>query len=320
MWEEIIDKEPLNILAIKFAHEGYLRMGMLSEMLALTSKVLKHWKPVMPFYGQILNLHSYSLCESGRTEEAEEIAKQSQELDGTSLRAIHSLAYVNYRRNEYAQGIQLLNSTKSLWIDSDRLSSHYLWHLALFYIKRKDFTAAMDVWDTEIKARALAAKPDYISPLLDAASILMRLSMHGLSLQQRWRDLWRVFSRHLKDHVWVMNDLHVLMTAMGTNESSLVRSFKDSIQIYIQTGKGTNHKVTKEVGLTLCEAMVCYGAANHERVVDLTYPIRGQIHRIGGTQAQRDLFHEILISSAGKSRMPSHQKLVRQLMEEKRVP
>ena len=46
--------------------------------------------------------------------------------------------------------------------------------------------------------------------------------------------MYRIFSRHLKDHVWVMNDLHILMAATGTNDSDLVRSFKDSIQVYIR--------------------------------------------------------------------------------------
>lgn len=74
--------------------------------------------------------------------------------------------------------------------------------------------------------------------------------------------------------------------------------------ILCRSGKGTNHQVTKEVGLTLCEVMVSYDAANHERVVDLLYPIRGQIYRIGGTQAQVIILNMAIAETADHIMVP----------------
>ena len=53
MWEDILHEQPLNILAVKFAHDGYVRLGMYTEMLAMTNRLLPYWKPIMPFYGSV---------------------------------------------------------------------------------------------------------------------------------------------------------------------------------------------------------------------------------------------------------------------------
>ena len=51
-------------------------------------------------------------------------------------------------------------------------------------------------------------------------------------------------------------------------------------------GQGTNHKVTKEVGLPLCEAFQAYNSGQFEAAVDLLAPLRYSIVTIGGSNAQ----------------------------------
>lgn len=59
-------------------------------------------------------------CKWGRTQSTDfsDFLLQSQDVDGTSLKAIHSLAHVYYMRHEYSKGIELLRSTSALWMVS----------------------------------------------------------------------------------------------------------------------------------------------------------------------------------------------------------
>lgn len=51
-------------------------------------------------------------------------------------------------------------------------------------------------------------------------------------------------------------------------------------------GSGTNHTVTKEVGFSLCEAIIAYDEGRVEDCCDILYPLRYQIVQIGGSNAQ----------------------------------
>jgi len=55
------------------------------------------------------------------------------------------------------------------------------------------------------------------------------------------------------------------------------------------------------VGLALGEAALAHRSGEFVRVLDLLLPVRAQIHRIGGSHAQRDLFAQLLIDAAVKA-------------------
>jgi hypothetical protein len=54
----------------------------------------------------------------------------------------------------------------------------------------------------------------------------------------------------------------------------------------------------REIGAALCEAMVAYRRGAFGRVVDLLLPRHDAIRRVGGSNAQRDLFEKMLILAA----------------------
>ena len=56
-----------------------------------------------------------------------------------------------------------------------------------------------------------------------------------------------------------------------------------------------------ELGLALGEAVRAHRRGDHARVVDLVWPARNALHRIGGSHAQRDFFVKLLIDAAGKA-------------------
>lgn len=48
---------------------------------------------------------------------------------------------------------------------------------------------------------------------------------------------------------------------------------------------------------TRAEGIAAYGAGDYESAVRLLEPIRGEVIRIGGSHAQRDVFEETLLKS-----------------------
>ena len=60
--------------------------------------------------------------------------------------------------------------------------------------------------------------------------------------------------------------------------------------------------MTSEVGLPACRAVVAWAEERYDDVVETLLPIRRITHRFGGSHAQRDALHRLLLESAIRSR------------------
>ena len=50
MWESILVEHPTDLLALKFAHDGYFFMGAQTQLRDSVARVLPFWKPHIPLY------------------------------------------------------------------------------------------------------------------------------------------------------------------------------------------------------------------------------------------------------------------------------
>jgi hypothetical protein len=73
-------------------------------------------------------------------------------------------------------------------------------------------------------------------------------------------------------------------------------------------------EVAASVGLALSSAMIAYANAEYDRAIELILPVRYDIQLVGGSHAQRDLFSQLLIDAAIKTKRLS---LARALLAER---
>ena len=60
----------------------------------------------------------------------------------------------------------------------------------------------------------------------------------------------------------------------------------DNHQHIFRSARGDNRDITEEVGQPICEAFVAYDKQEYSKAVDLIYPLRYKIWKIGGSHAQ----------------------------------
>ena len=58
------------------------------------------------------------------------------------------------------------------------------------------------------------------------------------------------------------------------------------MRLFSRSQTGTNHDITKEIGLSICEAFVAYDNEDYAKAVDILNPMRYKIWKIGGSNAQ----------------------------------
>uniref|UniRef100_A0A669ER49 Tetratricopeptide repeat protein 38 n=1 Tax=Oreochromis niloticus TaxID=8128 RepID=A0A669ER49_ORENI len=315
VWEDILLDHPTDMLALKFAHDTYFYMGAQMPMRDSVARVLPHWKPHMPLSSYLKGLYSFGLLETRFYDQAEKVAMEGLALTPDDAWSVHSVAHVCEMKAELDKGLKFMESREKDWEVSDMLASHNYWHWALYFIEKVKmimaFSDHLQLLQIHLKSSASGAMLD----IVDACSLLYRLEMDGVCVKERWQELLQVTRPHTDDHVTLFNDLHFLMVSLGAKESGTSRRLLEGLQEL--PGDNQQHQLAGTVGIPMCQAMLEYNQGNYSQAVELLYPLRYRMVDIGGSDAQRDLFNQLLIHAAMKSENKHHQKLGRCLLVER---
>lgn len=312
-WEDILADHPTDLLALKFAHDGYFYMGAQTQMRDSVASVLPHWKPHMPLSSYLKGLYSFGLLETRFYDRAEKEAMEGLALTPDDAWSVHSVAHVYEMKAEVDKGLEFMGRTEKDWQISDMLASHNYWHWALYFIEKGQYESALQIYDTQVLRRCKATGS--MLDTVDASSMLCRLEMEGVSVKDRWRELLQVTLPHTDDHVTLFNDLHFLMVSLGAKERGVSGRLLGGLQeLAKEPGDNHQHQLARTVGVPMCQALVEYDLGNYSQAVELLYPLRYRMVDIGGSDAQRDVFNQLLIHAAIKSEEKHHRKLGRCLL------
>ncbi|XP_072291638.1 tetratricopeptide repeat protein 38 [Eucyclogobius newberryi] len=315
-WEDILLDHPTDLLALKLAHDSYFYMGAQTHMRDSVARVLPHWKPHTPMSSYLKGLYAFGLLETHFYDQAEKVALEGLSLVPDDAWAVHAVAHVYEMKAEVDKGLKFMEHRESDWQISDMLASHNYWHWALYFIEKGEYEAALHIYDSQVFRRCKASGA--MLDLVDACSMLYRLEMEGVCVKERWRELFQVTQPHTDDHVTLFNDAHFLMVSLGVKDNGTSRRLLEGLQeLAREPGENQQHRAAKTVGIPLFQAMMEFNQGNYERSVELLYPLRYRIVDIGGSDAQRDLFNQLLIHAAIKSDNTRHQKLGRCLLVER---
>ena len=314
VWEEILIDYPNDILALKFAHDSYFYLGNSLMIRDSVGRILPHWKPSDPYYGYLKGMYAFGLEETNLFSLAEKNAREALSLNLTDCWATHALAHCYEMTGQTYAGIDFLSSTEKNWSQGVMLACHNYWHWALYHIENGDNESALGLYDQQVGLRMKSGMP---LDIVDAASLLKRIEFQGVNVGDRWEDVYEICRPHLDDHTTVFNDAHYLMSCLGAKKQNSVKLFLDSIDDYIQNYTGDNTDTNALVGLSLYKGLVAFNEERYDDVVELIYPIKYDLIKIGGSNAQRDVFQQLLLEASIKSKR--HLKLARALVNERKM-
>jgi tetratricopeptide (TPR) repeat protein len=310
IWEQILVDHPRDIWALRFAHDTYFYLGDSGNLRDSIARVLPEWSEADEFYGYLLGMHAFGLEEVGDFRNAEVSGRRAVERHPGDTWAIHAVAHVLEMEGRTIEGIGWYNDLKEHWTAATGLAVHQWWHLALYYIERGRLDEALALYDGALRATGSGM----ILDLVDASALLWRLKLSGVDVGERWKDLAPHWYTHIDDHVLVFNDVHIGLLAGIAGDREAQRKLDRSLESHIAANRGTNRDISAEVGRHLLRAIAAFSEGKFVETIDLMLPIRYQIRRIGGSNAQRDLFNQTLIAAAiGANRLP----LARALLAER---
>lgn len=292
--EECIREYPTDVLAVKMLHYTHFYTGDSVNLRNSVGRVWHAWegREDLPTYGYMLSMRAFGLEETGDYGKAESLGRAAASLNEADAWAVHTVAHVCEMEDRRQDGLSWLES-KGGYENWNNFRYHLAWHKAvmLFELRRHDDVLAL--YDDGL----FDPKSDEYLDLTNDISILARLELEGVDVGDRWAAMGDKAKGRVDDKLLAFVDAHFAL-ALGEVDAGAAADYVTSIDGYSDSEDDTYAQVAQIVGHDLCAALVAYKAKDFESCIDMLEPVRDHVKLIGGSNAQRDLFAQILIDAA----------------------
>ena len=286
----VLSEFPRDAVALQFAHSVDYVRGEVASLKTRIEAALPAWSPATPGYQAVLAMLAFGLEENGEYDRARDLALQALELEPLNVRAHHTVAHVLEMQGRSAEGASWMQARQAFWSVESPMATHQWWHFGLFRLGAGDFDGALAIYDERVAADLRAT-----SDLIDASALLWRLQLRGrevsgpgIDLSGRWRELAEQWAPHAADAYCAFSDMHAMMAFAGAGRSDLARTLL-AAQAKRILKRGTNSEMTRLVGLPASRALLAFGRGQYAAAEGLLAKLPPIAHRIGGSQAQRDV-------------------------------
>ena len=292
-FEAILAEHPRDIVALKLAHYLHFYLGDDENLRDSIGRVLHAWDDTVEGYGYVLGMQAFALEESGAYDEAERAGRSAVERNPADLWAVHAVAHVMEMQDRRREGIAWVRESEPRLGECNNFGYHLWWHLSLFHLELEDVESVLRLYDERMR---VDLSDEYLD-ICNATSMLWRLEERGIDVGDRWNELAQRCEARTGDHEMVFPDVHYMLALAAGGRDAAVERMLDSMRAFAE-GPATQQVVTRTVGVALGRAVAHWYRGEYTEVVDVLAPVRYRLPLIGGSHAQRDLFHQILIAAA----------------------
>lgn len=299
IWEEILREYPRDVLAFRLAHFNNFWLGRPADMRASVERVMRKWSSEFAGYGTVLSCHCFAHEECGDYASAEPSGRAAIEIDPGDVWGAHAVAHIMEMQGRHAEGIAWLDELERHWQGGNNLLHHLWWHRALFHLERREFDAALDLYDKRFRNLAsplTQAQPDLYIDVQNAASMLFRLDLLGLDVGNRWAEIADKAEARIGDCLSAFTLPHWMMALAAAGREDAARRMLDAISA--GEGQGTVAHIVSRVALPVCEAVLAHRRGEHARAVGLMRPVLGDMYKLGGSHAQQDVLMQLFLDCA----------------------
>ena len=293
-WESILVETPQDLLALRLHHGMSFWLGRREALRNAPAAVLGRIAESTPGYGVVLGMFAFGLEECGDYPRAEEFGRRAQTLNPDDLWALHAVAHVMEMQGRHEEGREWLDRPFDAWADRNPFKDHVWWHAALFALEEGDDERVLEIYEHEVRIDDVGFYLD----VQNAASLLMRLVLLGVDVGGRWEELAELAEARTGDHVLAFTDLHFMMSLTGAGRHDAAARYLASLDAFSKEEAPDAAPITASLGLPVAEALLAHAKGEFGKCADLLFPVRQSLASLGGSHAQQDVFHQILIDAA----------------------
>jgi hypothetical protein len=237
-----------------------------------------------------LDALSYLCHELDRLVESRQYAERALARHPRDAGASHSLSHVFYEMNDHRSGISFLTDWMPGYALQAPLFGHLAWHLGLFELAAGHYTRVLDVYDRYIAPSALYSR----LALADSASLLWRLQIYGgVDRALPWQSVTEIADRVAALPGYAFADVHAAMAyGAAGDEAAMQRLIAGLSALDVQ-----GHPLAGHVTLPIVRGLHAFSHGAYDETVRQLAPIMGDVVRIGGSHAQREVIEDTLLQA-----------------------
>ena len=257
------------------------------ELFAMLTGLEPHYGEDWSFLGQ----YAFAHHETGRLDKAYQLATRSLELCPTNAIACHSVTHVFFERGDAIGGGDFLGD----WLTTfDRRATYHIhlsWHQALFELALGRYRQAVDLYETEIRPSVVAKSA---GSLADSASLMWRMQIYaGVTPSVPWEEVRAQAAPAADKPGPAFRDAHAALAFAAAGDDEALGRMMDGLREIAHKGNACAEQVT----LPLVQGIHAFAQADYPQAVRLIEPVVGQLARLGGSHAQREVFEDTLLEA-----------------------
>jgi tetratricopeptide (TPR) repeat protein len=255
---------------------------------------------------------AFTYHEVDRFEEARRLSERSLEQYPGNANASHNIAHVYFEAADNDAGAAFMEAWLAGYDPRASFHCHLAWHLAMFELHRGRYARAREVFERDILG---AVNPRLA--MIDGAALLWRFRLDGEPDEPlAWRRLADLAQRVSRPG-FVFGEMHAAVAYAACGDEPALAKLIDGLRTLDAKG----HPIAGAVALPLVLGIAAYVAGDHAGALAHLEPVEGEIHRIGGSHAQWELFEETMVDCYLRlERYDDAIRLVRRRLERRASP
>ena len=301
VWREILDADPTDLLAVRICDTSWFRHGQTAKILEQADRLAPGWSAELPGFDCFRTVWAFAHEEAGDTAGAERAVDEAIAADSTNYFAQHVKAHVLEMECRPREGRDWLQRQVVHWSLGNQLIHHLWWHRALMELELGELDAVLASYDANIRnldEPMTRAMPDNFVDLQNAPAILWRLEQKGIAVGDRWEELADKAEARTGEAGHPLLVPHLMMALAATGRMAAAERFLAALRETEAAGAQWAAPAIRDVIIPVCEAALMHRRGDHAGVVQLLAPRREQIRLLGGSNAQRDIFLQMLVDAA----------------------
>ena len=254
----------------------------------------------------------FTYHEVGRYEESRRLSELSLAQFRGNANASHNIAHVSYETVDNEGGIAVLSDWLGGYDRRAPFHCHLAWHLALFELQCGRPERAL-----EIHARDIAPSSNPRLAMIDGSALLWRFGLYDYQKGPLpWRQLADLAAKVTRPG-FIFGDVHAALAYAAAGDAGALTTLIAGLETLHAKG----HPIAGTVALPLVRGVAAYIGGDFAGALALMEPVDGEIHRVGGSHAQWELFEEtMVVCQLRLGRLDEAQRLIRRRLELRASP
>jgi len=242
-----------------------------------------------PAYGDdwwFLSALAFTYHEVDRFEESRRLSELSLRQYPRNASAAHNLAHISFETLDIDAGAAFLDEWMAGYDRRASFHCHLAWHQGMFALHEGRYARALEIFEGDI-LRSVNPR----SAMTDGTALLWRVKLDAAHDQPLpWRSLADLAGRVSRPG-YLFGEVHAALAYAACGDEAALARLMDGLRALDAKG----NPIAARVVLPLVQGTAAFAAGDFAGALAHFEPVESEMHRIGGSHAQWELFEETMV-------------------------